>query len=87
MTKTTGSWLWMAPEVLAGSRYSEKADVYSFALVLWEMVERRLPWDEVDSWNIQKVVVQKKVLSPFSLSPSLIYLLSHSLFLLTFFFL
>jgi len=38
MTATTGSWLWMAPEVLAGSRYSEKADVYSFSMVLWELV-------------------------------------------------
>ncbi len=34
----------MAPEVLAHQRYSTKADVFSFAIVLWEFLTRRLPY-------------------------------------------
>ena len=33
---------WMAPEVLAHQRYSQKADVYSFALVAWECAARQV---------------------------------------------
>eukprot|EP01113_Clastostelium_recurvatum_P000736 TRINITY_DN10330_c0_g1_i1.p1 TRINITY_DN10330_c0_g1~~TRINITY_DN10330_c0_g1_i1.p1 ORF type:complete len:530 (-),score=138.01 TRINITY_DN10330_c0_g1_i1:100-1689(-) len=36
-----GTPLWMAPEVLLGRTFNEKADVYSFGLVLWQMVTRK----------------------------------------------
>ena len=36
-----GTFQWMAPEVLAHQRYSEKADVYSFGIVLWECSARQ----------------------------------------------
>ena len=44
-----GSTLWMAPEVLLGHSspygpYNEKADVYSYAMCLVEMVSLQLPW-------------------------------------------
>jgi len=42
-----GSSLWMSPEYLNGSPYDEKCDVYSFGMVLLELVTRRLPWEEV----------------------------------------
>jgi Protein tyrosine and serine/threonine kinase len=35
----------MAPEVLAAQRYSETADVYSFALVFWELLTRQCPYE------------------------------------------
>jgi serine/threonine protein kinase len=34
----------MAPEVLSHQRYSSKADVYSFAIVMWECLTRQLPY-------------------------------------------
>lgn len=43
-----GTPLWMAPEVLKNRPYNEKADVYSFAITLWEMLTGRDPWEEVD---------------------------------------
>jgi len=47
MTSTKGSAAWMAPEVFEGKRYSEKCDVYSFGIVLWEMLSRKKPFDEI----------------------------------------
>eukprot|EP01094_Clydonella_sp_ATCC50884_P018705 TRINITY_DN3506_c0_g1_i3.p1 TRINITY_DN3506_c0_g1~~TRINITY_DN3506_c0_g1_i3.p1 ORF type:complete len:405 (+),score=58.43 TRINITY_DN3506_c0_g1_i3:460-1674(+) len=38
MTNNVGSPLWSAPEVLRFSSYSEKADIYSFGIVLWELI-------------------------------------------------
>ncbi|RLN58451.1 hypothetical protein BBJ28_00006017 [Nothophytophthora sp. Chile5] len=37
MTSGVGTLLWTAPEVLRGERYSEKADIYSFGVVLSEL--------------------------------------------------
>lgn len=34
----------MAPEVLSHQRYTEKADVYGFAVVVWECLARELPY-------------------------------------------
>jgi serine/threonine protein kinase len=45
MTGGVGTALWMAPEVLSGSSYTEKVDVYSFAIVLYELLTRWIPFD------------------------------------------
>lgn len=37
MTSGVGTLLWTAPEVLRGDRYSEKADIYSYGVVLSEL--------------------------------------------------
>jgi mitogen-activated protein kinase kinase kinase 7 len=40
-----GSAAWMAPEVFEGNTYSEKCDVFSWGIILWEMLTRRLPFE------------------------------------------
>jgi serine/threonine protein kinase len=40
-----GTPCWTAPEVIRGRRYDEKADVYSFGIVMWQVVTRRRPYD------------------------------------------
>jgi len=45
MTKDAGTCHWMAPEVQTG-RYDEKADVYSYAMVMFEIICRAIPWED-----------------------------------------
>ena len=47
MTNNKGSAAWMAPEVFEGSTYSEKCDVFSWGIILWEVLARRLPFEEI----------------------------------------
>jgi len=47
-----GTPLWMGPEVLQGMPLTEKVDVYSFAMVLWEMLSGKEPFEEFDSYDV-----------------------------------
>jgi len=44
----------MAPEMMLGNIYNEKIDVYAFAMVLYEMGSRKLPFSDVVSTAIYK---------------------------------
>jgi Protein tyrosine and serine/threonine kinase len=35
---TAGTFAWSAPEVLLGTRSSEKADIFSYGVILWEII-------------------------------------------------
>jgi serine/threonine protein kinase len=35
---------WLAPEVMRGKPFTEASDVFSFAVVLWELLTWKLPW-------------------------------------------
>eukprot|EP00002_Diphylleia_rotans_P012994 TRINITY_DN2530_c1_g1_i4.p1 TRINITY_DN2530_c1_g1~~TRINITY_DN2530_c1_g1_i4.p1 ORF type:complete len:2539 (+),score=349.69 TRINITY_DN2530_c1_g1_i4:56-7672(+) len=56
MTKC-GTAIYQAPELLAGKRYDEKADVYSFAIVAWEIYTRKLPHQDLDGMKVAFAVV------------------------------
>jgi len=47
MTIGVGTLPWMAPEVLEGKRYSTKADVYSFGMIMYEVLARTVPFREL----------------------------------------
>jgi serine/threonine protein kinase len=40
---------WMAPEALRNDPTDESADVYSFAVILWELITLKYPWEELSS--------------------------------------
>ncbi|KAL3663584.1 hypothetical protein V7S43_011471 [Phytophthora oleae] len=51
MTGLVGTTRWMAPEVMRGERiYTSKVDIYSLALILWELIEGKLPFENT-RWN------------------------------------
>lgn len=41
---TCGTPLWMAPEVIRKKKYDHKVDVYSYAICLWELYVRKIPY-------------------------------------------
>ncbi|XP_011297479.1 mitogen-activated protein kinase kinase kinase 7 [Fopius arisanus] len=47
MTNNKGSAAWMAPEVFEGSKYTEKCDIFSWGVILWEVLTRRKPFDDI----------------------------------------
>ncbi|KAJ4786516.1 hypothetical protein LUZ62_037762 [Rhynchospora pubera] len=47
MTAETGTYRWMAPEVINHKPYDHKADVFSFAIVLWELATSKVPYDNL----------------------------------------
>eukprot|EP01103_Thecamoeba_quadrilineata_P008954 TRINITY_DN18666_c0_g1_i1.p1 TRINITY_DN18666_c0_g1~~TRINITY_DN18666_c0_g1_i1.p1 ORF type:complete len:196 (-),score=20.43 TRINITY_DN18666_c0_g1_i1:21-608(-) len=63
MTQEQGTLLWMAPEVLDGHNYTEKADVYSFGIVLWEIQTKSkdLPFSGMPGvrtpWGIRNAIL------------------------------
>lgn len=44
-----GTVAWMAPEVIRNELCSEKVDVWSFGVVLWELLTSEIPYKDVDS--------------------------------------
>jgi hypothetical protein len=48
MTVGVGTIYWTAPEVLTGKKYTEKADIYSFGIVMSELDTHKVPY-----WNLR----------------------------------
>ncbi|XP_076926754.1 serine/threonine-protein kinase STY46-like [Bidens hawaiensis] len=59
MTAETGTYRWMAPEVIEHKPYDLKADVFSFGVVLWELLTGKLPYEYLTPVQAAIGVVQK----------------------------
>ncbi|CAI0461424.1 unnamed protein product [Linum tenue] len=59
MTAETGTYRWMAPEVIEHKPYDHKADVFSFGIVLWELLTGELPYSYLTPLQAAVGVVQK----------------------------
>jgi hypothetical protein len=42
----------VAPEILRELPYNEKCDVFSYAVVLWELYTRHIPWHKVGAFRV-----------------------------------
>jgi len=58
-TSCSGTKRYMAPENFLGQPYNESIDIYSFGLILWEMLELAKPYGVMDSKAFVIKVVQK----------------------------
>ena len=59
MTSKIGTYQWMAPEVINGYKYTEKADVFSFGIILWELATRKPPYYGIDGQLVSQKVVKE----------------------------
>ncbi|KAK1269669.1 Serine/threonine-protein kinase HT1 [Acorus gramineus] len=61
MTPETGTYRWMAPEMIQHRPYNHKVDVYSFGIVLWELITGMLPFQNMTAVQAAFAVVNKGV--------------------------
>ncbi|KAK7400586.1 hypothetical protein VNO78_11796 [Psophocarpus tetragonolobus] len=54
-----GTYRWMAPEMIKRKSYGRKVDVYSFGLILWEMVTGTIPYEDMTPIQAAFAVVNK----------------------------
>ncbi|GIY68379.1 hypothetical protein CDAR_586171 [Caerostris darwini] len=65
---------WMAPESLEKGTYSTKTDVWSFGVVLWELMTRGVsPYPDVDNWDIIHYLKSGRRMPQPSYCPDLLY--------------
>ncbi|XP_061375448.1 serine/threonine-protein kinase STY13 isoform X3 [Gastrolobium bilobum] len=85
MTAETGTYRWMAPELYSTvtlrqgekKHYNNKVDVYSFGIVLWELLTNRMPFEGMS--NLQAAYAaafkQERPNLPDDISPDLAFVI------------
>ncbi|XP_022761404.1 serine/threonine-protein kinase HT1-like isoform X2 [Durio zibethinus] len=85
MTAETGTYRWMAPELYSTvtlrqgekKHYNNKVDVYSFGIVLWELLTNRMPFEGMS--NLQAAYAaafkQERPGLPEDISPDLAFII------------
>ncbi|OVA14914.1 Protein kinase domain [Macleaya cordata] len=61
LAEDPGTYRWMAPEMIKHKAYGRKVDVYSFGLVLWEMVAGAIPYEDMTPIQAAFAVVNKNL--------------------------
>uniref|UniRef100_A0A7C9DQA1 Dual-specificity kinase n=1 Tax=Opuntia streptacantha TaxID=393608 RepID=A0A7C9DQA1_OPUST len=85
MTAETGTYRWMAPELYSTvtlrqgekKHYNNKVDVYSFGIVLWELLTNRMPFEGMS--NLQAAYAaafkQQRPTVPEDIAPDLAFII------------
>ncbi|XP_042494429.1 serine/threonine-protein kinase STY13-like isoform X2 [Macadamia integrifolia] len=85
MTAETGTYRWMAPELYSTvtlrqgekKHYNNKVDVYSFGIVLWELLTNRMPFEGMSNLQAAYAAAFKQVRPtlPEDLPPDLAFII------------
>jgi len=51
---------WMAPEILKGGNYQVSADVFSYGMILWEILTQEIPYYGIDPRKLINIVAEDK---------------------------
>lgn len=63
----TGTYRWMAPEMIKEKPYTRKVDVYSFGIVLWELTTALLPFQGMTPVQAAFAVAEKVRLAAYKM--------------------
>mmetsp|Transcript_20214 Transcript_20214/g.47159 ORF Transcript_20214/g.47159 Transcript_20214/m.47159 type:complete len:293 (+) Transcript_20214:138-1016(+) len=58
LTMAAGTCHWMAPEVFVGTNYDVKVDVYSYAMIIFEIICREIPFEDEEPASVGKLAVK-----------------------------
>ena len=85
MSTFVGSIPYMAPELMTKTsdnqtRYGPRIDIYSFGIVIYEVISQRKPWkDEITSHGIEGIIKAVKIGTRPSMSPQTLMMAPHEL--------
>eukprot|EP00042_Codosiga_hollandica_P048650 m.548184 g.548184 ORF g.548184 m.548184 type:complete len:1017 (-) comp57716_c0_seq2:1606-4656(-) len=52
LSLTAGTFQWMAPEVIKSNIFSKRSDVWSFGVVVWELITRHAPYEGLHPMSV-----------------------------------
>lgn len=55
-----GTFPWMSPEIIQGQEVNKKCDIWSYGVVLWELITGQLPFKGLESFQIAYLIIEKK---------------------------
>ena len=55
-----GTYRWMAPEVIDGGSADKHSDVYSFSMVMWELMAHKIPFHDVADERDAAILAQEE---------------------------
>jgi serine/threonine protein kinase len=51
---------WMAPEILKGKKYEHSADIFSFGMIMWEILSLEIPYYGINPYQVISLVADQR---------------------------